>query len=183
MEEIRNPVGKFLDPIKIIAQLEIEKGCKVVDFGCGPGYFSFPFAKAVGTDGMVYSFDILPQMIETIESRAKFSGINNIVVKRTNLEKVGGTKLKDEYVDWVVLKDIIFQNQKREEIVREAYRILKKGGKALFVEWNEVDSAIGPNLKLRVSEKKLEEMIVAEKFSIEKTIEAGSFHYAFIAKK
>ncbi len=183
MKDIENSVGKFLDPIKIIAQLNVEKGCTVADFGCGPGYFTFPFAKAIGNDGLVYSFDILPQIIETVTSRAKFSGVVNVVARRVNLENIGGTKLRDNCLDWVILKDIIFQNQKKDVIIKEAYRVLKPGGKALFIEWNSNELNIGPSPKLRIPEKELKEMLAEVKFSIENSIEAGSFHFAFIAKK
>ncbi len=183
MEDIINSVGKFLDPVKIITQLGLEKGCNVADFGCGPGYFTFPFAQAVGEDGKVYSFDILPQILETVTSKAKFSGIVNIIARRANLENAGGTKLEDGSIDWVILKDILFQNQKKEEILKEAYRILKPEGRVLVIEWNSAELSIGPSSELRISESRLKEMLLAEKFSIEKSIEAGSFHYAFIAKK
>ena len=183
MEDGEKAIGQFLDPVKIIAQLEIAEGSTVADFGCGPGYFSFPFAEVVGKEGMVYSFDILPQIVETVASRAKLTGVANIVVRRVNLENVGGTKLRDDCVDLVILKDVVFQNKKREEIIREAYRILKAGGKALFIEWNETNLAIGPSVQLRISEKELKKMVLAEAFLIEKPVEAGSFHYSFIAKK
>jgi ubiquinone/menaquinone biosynthesis C-methylase UbiE len=183
MIEIINPVGKFLDPLTIIAQLEINKGAVVADFGCGPGYFTFPFAKAVGTDGLVYSFDILPQVLETVSSKAKFSGTNNVITRRANLENIDGTKLGTGSVDWVILKDILFQNKKKQAIVKEAYRILKPGGKILVIEWSLKDLTIGPDLGVRIPEEKLRELFEIENFSIEKSIEAGSFHSAFIATK
>jgi len=183
MKEIKNPVGKFLDPVAIIAQLDVAKGSLVADFGCGPGYFTFPFAKAVGSKGIVYSFDILPQVLETVSSRAKFSGINNISARRANLEKVNGTKLGNDSVDWVILKDILFQNQKKQAIIQEAYRILKAGGKILVIEWSLKDLTIGPELGVRIAEDKLREMFEIENFSIGKLIEAGGFHNAFVATK
>ena len=183
MKEIENAAGKFLDPARIIAQLEIAQGATVVDFGCGPGYFTFPFAEIVGKDGLVYSFDILPQIIEAVAGKAKLAGVVNIITRRVNLENPGGTKLQDGCSDWVVLKDIIFQNKKKQEIIKEAYRVLKPGGRALFIEWNEFNLTIGPSLELRINKKELEKMVLQEAFLIEKPIEAGNFHFAFVAKK
>ncbi len=176
-------VGKFLDPLAIIAQLGIGKGCRVADFGCGPGYFTFPLAEAVGKDGLVYSFDILPQALDTVASKAKFSGINNIITKRANLEKIEGTKLAENSVDWVILKDILFQNQEKQIIIREAARVLKPGGRIIVIEWSAKDLTIGPALGVRVDRDKLREMFTSENFAIEKEIEAGNFHNAFIAIK
>ncbi|NTV41491.1 MAG: class I SAM-dependent methyltransferase [Candidatus Moranbacteria bacterium] len=186
MTETKNLTEKFLDPASIIGQLGIEEGCVVADFGCGPGYFTFPFAEAVGRKGTVYSFDILPHILESVESKAKFSKVGNIITKRVNLEKEHGTKLVENCVDWVILKDIIFQNKEKEVIIKEAFRILKPGGRALLIEWanNENSEAtIGPDPQLRISENTLKEMFVAEKFSIESSVDAGNFHYAFVAKK
>jgi len=172
-----------LDPEKIIAQLEIAKKSVVADFGCGPGYFTFPLIEAVGKEGMVFAFDILPQVLESIAGKAKLAGIHNLVAKRANLEKPGSAKLEDNCADWVVLKDILFQNQEKQIIIKEAYRVLKTGGRMLVVEWNSREFGVGPSAELRVDEAKLKELLVAENFSIEKEIEAGDFHYALVARK
>lgn len=183
MEENQIAVGKFLDPSAIIAQLDVNLGSVAVDFGCGPGYFSIPFAKAVGEKGCVYSLDILPQALETVMGKAKNSGITNITTKRVNLEKENGTKLEANSADWVILKDVLFQNQKKEIIIAEAYRVLKNGGKAIVVEWNQKESTVGPADDLRIPQIVLEKMFNDQKFIVEKNIEAGDFHYAFVAVK
>jgi ubiquinone/menaquinone biosynthesis C-methylase UbiE len=183
MTETMTSVGKFLDPLAIIAQLGISKGDVAADFGCGPGYFTFPLVEAVGKDGLVYSFDILPQALETVASKAKFAGINNILTKRANLEKIKGTKLADNSVDWVILKDILFQNQEKQVIIGEAARVLKAGGKIVVIEWSAKDLTIGPALGVRIAIDKLREMFTSENFAIEKEIEAGAFHNAFTAVK
>jgi ubiquinone/menaquinone biosynthesis C-methylase UbiE len=183
MEENKNVIEKFLDPIAIIAELDVKSGSVAVDFGCGPGYFSLPFAKAVGDQGRVYSLDILPHVLETVIGKAKNSGITNIITKRVNLEKENGTKLEDVSADWVILKDILFQNQDKLVIIKEAYRVLKSGGKAIIVEWNQNDSAVGPVHEIRIPQVTLEKMFSDQNFIIEKNIEAGDFHYSFVAVK
>lgn len=180
---MQNPMGKFLDPVSIISQLGVEAGSVAVDFGCGPGYFSIPFAKAVGENGFVHSLDILPQSLETVIGRAKNSGITNIATKRVNLEKENGSKLQSEIADWVIMKDILFQNKEKGAIINEAHRILKKGGKVILVEWNSAKSAVGPVPELRIDQISAEKMFSAAGFIVEKSVEAGHFHYAFIAIK
>lgn len=183
MEETQNSFGKFLDPDAIIAQLNVNRGSVAIDFGCGPGYFSIPFAKTVGEDGHVYALDILPQALETVVGKAKNSGITNITTKRVNLEREKGTKLEENIADWVILKDVLFQNQKKEIIIAEAYRVLKNGGKVIVVEWNSRELTVGPAGEIRVPQSTLEKMFSDQKFIIEKNIEAGDFHYAFVAVK
>ncbi|HEX8974515.1 MAG TPA: class I SAM-dependent methyltransferase [Patescibacteria group bacterium] len=190
METMSDGIGKFLDPKAIIAQLDVEIGSYAADFGCGPGYFSLPFSKAVGFNGKVFALDVLPQALETVESKAKTSGIGNILTKRVNLEKENGSQLEAESLDWVIIKDILFQNQNKEAIAREAYRILKNQGKALVVEWDQKACelspdapTIGPECALRISEAELEKMFTDCGFKIAKKIDAGNFHCAFVAEK
>jgi len=183
MEENKNEVGKFLDPSEIIAQLDIQSNNVVADFGCGPGYFSMPFAKAVGEDGKVYALDVLPQVLETVASKAKNLGISNIITSRVNVEKEKGSKLENEYVDWVIMKDMLFQNKNKNIIIAEAYRILKPGGKVIVTEWNQNNFSIGPEKEIRIPVSELKKMFIDQKFSVEKDVAAGDFHYAFVAVK
>ena len=155
----------------------------MADFGCGPGYFSIPFAKAVGAEGVVHALDILPQSLETVLGKAKNSGIINIVATRVNLEKNGGSKLETASVDWVIMKDVLFQNQNKHIIIDEAYRVLKTGGRVLVIEWDKHESAVGPVQEIRIAQIDLEKIFSDQKFIVEKNIKAGDFHYAFIAVK
>lgn len=181
MEENKNE--KFLDPETIIPQIGIKNGDTVADFGCGPGYFSFPFAKAVGPDGKIYALDVLEHIVEMVTNKAKEAGLANIEAKRANVEKENGSKIDSSSVDFVILKDVLFQNQKKEVIVSEAKRILKEAGKILVIEWNEKSVPIGPDKELRIVQDDLKKMISQTGFEIEKDIDAGNFHYGFVAVK
>lgn len=179
-----NPEGaSFVDPAKVISQIEIKPGAIVADFGCGSGYFSFEFAKAVGPDGKVYALDILPQALEAVGSHAKLMGIHNIVTKRANLEREGGSSLGLASVDWAIMKDMLFQNEHKHIIITEMARVLKPGGHALVMEWNPKASALGPEKKLRIDPEELKTLLLASGLSVEKSFPAGGYHYAFLMKK
>lgn len=183
--EIKNsaPEAKFINPEEVITQMEIQPGSIVADFGCGTGYFTFPIAKKIAGEGKVYALDILPQKLETVESQAKILGLTNIITQRVNLEKVGGSKLEKGSIDWVILVDMLFQNNNKDEIFREVARVLKKGGKILVVEWNSLNFSIGPEQKLRIPKENMLEIIKKNGLTVIKEIQAGDFHYGFILAK
>lgn len=176
-------VSKFIDPAGVISQLGVSRGNIIADFGCGSGYFSIPLAQAVGEDGIVYSLDVLPQALETVASKAKALNLTNVKTKRVNLEREKGSGLEDESMSWVIVKDMLFQNGNKKIILKEAYRVLKPDGKVFVMEWNDKDSAVGPDKKLRVPREELENIIKENNFKIEKEVEAGDFHYAMIIVK
>lgn len=172
----------FVDPVEIIEMSEIKNGEKVADFGCGSGYFSIPAALTVGEVGEVFSFDVLPSALEALESQAKVQGIDNIIFKRVNLEKKEGTELENESIDWVIMKDILFQNKNKEAILDEAKRILKSGGNILVMEWNN-NLVIGPDEKSRIAPQDLINIISNSGFVFKKQLDAGDYHYVIIATK
>ncbi len=181
---MQTPLGlTFVDPATVTRQLSIEEGSKVADFGCGSGFFSFEFAKRIGSDGLVYALDVLPSALEAVASRAKTLGLGNIVTKRVNLERDNGSMLSPGSVDWVVLKDMLFQNERKEVIIREVARVLKQGGQAIVMEWNPKDTMVGPDAKLRIAPETLKQMAEKVGLSINQELNVGGFHYAFVVSK
>ncbi|MFC1700704.1 class I SAM-dependent methyltransferase [Patescibacteria group bacterium] len=138
---IKRGTGGFLHPDKVLEQLNIYDNIKAADFGCGRGYFSIPLAKAI-PNGTIYSFDVLEEALQAVRSKAEMEKINNIKTIRANLEVVGNSGLKDESMDLVVLANILYQSKRKEEIIREAKRVLKKQGRIILIEWMASTSLI-----------------------------------------
>lgn len=174
---------KFIDPDKIISQLDFQSGMKIADFGSGTGYFTFPLAKKVGEQGVVYALDILKEKLETVESEAKLLGLTNINIKRVNLEKKGGSGLPDDSSDWVILVNMLFQNKDKGLIIEEAKRVLKNQGKILVIEWNGYATSIGPDKSLRISQEEIEELANKSGLGVLKKIEVSDFHYGIVLVK
>lgn len=178
------PLGfSFVDPATVVGRLDVKAGDKVADFGCGSGYFSFEFAKRIGTDGVLYALDVLPSALEAVASRAKLEQLGNIVTKRVNLEKERGSGLGDKSVDWVIIKDILFQNQKKDVILNEAARVLVPGGRILIMEWKPENTQVGPEAHLRISPDTLRGLLDAAHLTVEQEIPADGFHYVFVVRK
>jgi ubiquinone/menaquinone biosynthesis C-methylase UbiE len=175
--------ARFINPVEIINQMDVSPGSVVADFGCGSGYFSIPLAETVGEEGIIHSLDILPQALEEVQSKAKSRGLTNVIIKRANLESENGSGFGNEELDWVIIKDMLFQNKNKESILKEAYRVLKPGGKAFVMEWNERNFSVGPSREVRIPSSEILEIVGKQKFVVEKKIDAGDFHYAFVIKK
>lgn len=155
----------------------------MADFGCGTGYFSIPVAEIIGENGMLYSLDILPQALESIKSQSKIKGISNIKTKRVNLELKNGSGLENGSVDWVIIKNILFQNKDKKAILDEAKRILKSDGNVLIMEWNDKETNVGPKAELRLTQEEIEKLLESSGFSVENKFKAGDFHYVLVAGK
>ena len=109
-------------PEAILEKLNIRDNAQAADFGCGNGYFSIPLAKIVN-QGKVYAIDVIKETLEAVKSKAELEGISNIETIHCNLEVLNGLKLEDNSVDFVLMRNILFQSQKKAEVIREAKRI------------------------------------------------------------
>lgn len=174
---------KFVDPETIVEKLEVAPGSIVADFGCGAGYFSIAFAKRLKETGTVYALDILKSSLESVAGEAKNLGLTNIVTSRVNLESIGGSKLGDNTINWVVMKDMLFQNKDKVTILKEATRVLAPQGKALVIEWNPQDSALGPDEELRIAKEKVVNLAQEAGLTFTNDLTVGNFHYGLIFQK
>ena len=167
----------ILDPEKLLKACDIKNEHDVADFGCGPGIFSIPIARM--TEGTVYCFDVLESALEAVKSRAQIIGLSNIVTRRVNLEKDGGSGLDSDSVNHVIMRKILLQNEDREALFREANRILSNDGKLLVVGWT--DAAVkGFGTEDRLDEDSVKQFAQTTGFSNHEALDAGKYHYAFI---
>jgi len=173
----------FLNPEQIIKRLNIGQGSVVVDFGCGAGHWSIALAKQVGESGKVYAIDIQKEALEAAKSRAETLGLDNVEVIRGDLDEVNGSSLSAGAADFVVLSNILFQADKREGMIKEAFRVLKSGGEAAIVEWDQSDTVIGPPKELRLKMEDARRMFLESGFVFIDDFPAGEHHYGLLFKK
>jgi ubiquinone/menaquinone biosynthesis C-methylase UbiE len=64
-----NRIRRWLqNPRKILAP-HIEKGTTVLDFGCGPGFFTIDLARLVGASGQVIAADLQEGMLDRLRMK------------------------------------------------------------------------------------------------------------------
>ncbi|MEK7596144.1 MAG: methyltransferase domain-containing protein [Patescibacteria group bacterium] len=173
----------FVNPENTISHLELRPGMTAADFGCGAGFYTIPLAKAVRSNGKVYAFDIRKEMLEIIRSKTRLENLLNIEAVWADLEISGSTKLRDETTDAVIVSNILFQIDNKQALVKEAVRVLKKGGRLLIVEWGEGAGVGGPLPAQRVRQEEAKRLFEEEKLIFAKEFNAGDHHYGLLFKK
>jgi len=174
----------LIDPQIIIEKAGIADRMHVADLGCGgTGHFVFPVAKAVGKNGIIYAVDILKNNLVNIERRASQENLAQIRTVWSNLEIFKATKIETSSLDVALLINVLYQSDKRAEIIREAVRLTKKNGKILIVDWNSIATPFGPSIEERLNKENLKK--VGERLSLELLDEfsAGEYHFGMVFLK
>lgn len=173
----------FMDPVKIISSLGIDRDNMVADFGSGAGYFAIPMAKAVLPRGKVYAIDILPSALDVLGKKAQFENVSNIILMQADLEKEHSTTIADSSVDIALTANILFQMKNRANLFREAKRILKPNGKLVVIEWAPGKSIIGPADAERIDPDQVKVAAMIGGLKEIKQWLPDAYHYGFIFVK
>lgn len=173
----------FAHPEKNVEQFNIEPGMSIADFGAGVGFYSIALAKAVGPSGRVYAIDIQKDLLSKLQNDAEKENLHNIKLIWSDLDLPKSSTLDDNDIDRVVIANVLFQLEDKDIILEEARRILKPGGKMLFIEWRDSFGGMGPRQEDVVREDVAKTLIESHGFKFERDINTGDHHYGFVVKK
>ena len=114
----------FSPPGRLLAEVQITEGCRVLDYGCGPGSSVFGAAREVGETGKVYALDIHPMAIENIKAIASRRRLTSVQAIQSDCE----TGLADRSVDIILLFDTFHHLDNSEAVLYELHRVLRPDG-------------------------------------------------------
>lgn len=173
----------FSQPEKNIKQVNIDPGMTVVDLGSGAGAYSISAAHLVGPAGRVYSVDVQKDLLEKLKTDALNQKLSNIEVVWGDLDEVNGTGLVSDSADRIIIANVLFQSEDKDNFIKEAKRILKPTGKLLFIDWTDSFGGLGPKPNDVIKPDVAHTLFESEGFVFEKEIQVGDHHYGFIFKQ
>jgi len=115
----------FRDPYKVLNTVGLEPGQKVLEVGCGPGFFTIPAAKIVGESGSIYALDVNPLAVERVQQKIEKEGVTNV---KTILADAAQTGLPDQSFDLAFVFGFARPIGNPEDIWTELHRLLKPEG-------------------------------------------------------
>jgi len=157
---------------------------KVAEFGSGSGMFSLAAAAKIGRDGKVYALDVQKETLEALRMKARMEGVFNIETVWADLEKIGSSKIPDNELDMTLLTNMLFQSEKKPEILKEAYRITKPGGSTVIIDWFPEKAIYGKQMGWPVSPADMQKIATAAGFTFLNELMTGSaHHYGLLFRK
>ena len=153
---------------------------KVGDFGTGSGHYARAAAAVVGHEGKVYAIDVQEDVLKHLKLNTHAHHQSTIDAVWGDIEKPGGTHLRDASLDAVLLANTFFQTENRFGLLKEMRRVLKSGGKLMVVDWAGSYGGIGPASEKVVSEHAAEDFFISGGFHKVKSFRAGPHHYGII---
>jgi len=125
---LNNALLRRLRPAeRVLDALDVKPDDIVVDFGCGPGFYTIPFAKRAKK---VIGIDLQAGMLDRAVNYARKSGVN-VEFYRSDGRSM---PLPDSTIDLAFMRLVYHELEDKGAVLRELSRILKPDGRLAIME-------------------------------------------------
>lgn len=104
----------------------LKEGEVVLDLGSGGGFDCFLAARKAGETGRVIGIDMTPEMVSKARENAKKGNYQNVEFRLGEIEHL---PVADNSADVIISNCVINLSPDKSQVFREAYRVLKNGGR------------------------------------------------------
>jgi len=108
------------------ALASLHPGETVLDLGSGGGIDVLLSARRVGPTGKAYGLDMTDDMLALARENQRKAGLSNVEFLNGEIEHI---PLPDNSVDVVISNCVINLSADKDQVLREAFRVLKPGGR------------------------------------------------------
>lgn len=170
------------EPRETLRSMGVEPGDRLVDAGCGNGYFTLPASELAD---VVYAVDLDVDLLAELRERAG-EGVEAIEGDVTRLDE-----LLPEGMDVVLMANTLHGAPEKEEFARAAHRSLLEGGRLIVLNWRDLpkdETTVlgeprGPPPELRMSVEETREAVEPMGFSASEVVDVEPYHYAVVFRK
>jgi arsenite methyltransferase len=130
------------------ALAQLHPGETVLDLGSGGGIDVLLSARRVGPTGKAYGLDMTDDMLALARENQRKAGVENVEFLKGEIEQI---PLPDNNVDVIISNCVINLSGDKDQVLREAFRVLKPGGRFAVsdvVVRGEVPADIRRNIEL-----------------------------------
>ena len=125
-----NPILPLVrNPHKLLKAAGLKEGRKVLEVGCGPGFFTIPAGEIVGNEGHVYAVDIHPRAVERVEEKIEKAALKNVTPMYVNASSTG---LPGRSIDLAFVFGLRYIAGGLDNLLIEMRRILRPEGMLSF---------------------------------------------------
>lgn len=124
------------NPYRMLESLGLKRGQKVLEVGCGPGFFTLPAVEIVGKEGYIYALDVNPFAVKCVSKKITKEGIAHAKALHANAADTG---LPDHHIDLAFFIGVPHVAGGMQPVLRELNRVLKPSGRISFHlgRWSE----------------------------------------------
>jgi len=114
---------------ELLKLASIRPGARILDLGSGTGGLTFRALQSLGEKGSIVGVDMLPGWLSIARQKAESKGLSNLEFRVMNIEYL---EFPDGSFDNVISNFVLCCSFHYDKVVKEAYRVLKQGGRFAY---------------------------------------------------
>ncbi|KAB2954259.1 methyltransferase domain-containing protein [Heliorestis acidaminivorans] len=155
---------EVLPSTSTLEKLGLTTNDTMADIGCGIGYFTIPAGQLVKQkNNKVYGLDILQEMLDEVEQKAKEVELANLITIKTEEYDL---KLPNQSVTFALMVNVLHEVQDKNRMLQEVSRILQSAGKIAIIEFEAKEMEVGPPVHHRISKAETKDLLQKAGFDI-----------------
>ena len=170
---------EYLNPDLIWEKAALKDPSILIDIGAGTGFFALLFSEKM-KKGKVYACDISDEMLLWLEDNLPSESKGRVIPVRMEESSVS---LSEDMADLVYMINLHHELEQPQKILREALRLLRRGGKLLIIDWKKEQTPEGPPLEIGVTEEAIESQMRRSGFSNINAYPILPYHHFLIGGK
>jgi len=170
---------EYLNPDLIWEKAALKDPSILIDIGAGTGFFALLFSKKM-KKGKVYACDISDEMLLWLEDNLPSESKGRVIPVRMEESSV---PLSEDMADLVYMINLHHELEQPQKILREALRLLRRGGKLLIIDWKKEQTPEGPPLEIRVTEEAIESQMLKAGFRDIVKYAVLPYHHFLVGEK
>jgi len=149
LERMEDPGrGRWQKPDRVVRALGLRRGATVCEVGAGSGYFTRRLARAVGPRGRVFAVEPDPRILPILRDRLVRARLSN-VTPVLGLDR--DPLVPDRSCDRILLVDAFHHLPDGLAYLRLLRRKLSRGGCIANIDFEKVETPIGPPVEHRIA--------------------------------
>ena len=128
----KHAASKRAKPSRILACLALKPGAVAADLGAGGGYYSYAFARAVGTKGKVIAVDTSTDRLAYVQQQAQKERLHNITTYQTKANQIELPRIK---FDLIFTRNMFHHLDDPNRYFKGITQFLKSKGRVAVIDY------------------------------------------------
>jgi ubiquinone/menaquinone biosynthesis C-methylase UbiE len=170
---------------KLLGEIGPLEGLCVAEFGPDRnGHLIFPLARVVGGAGHVFAVDLLPAVLQMIDSKRAHEAYVNVSCVRGDFERFEGVAIPNAKLDAIMVVNNLWCLKSIPGLLREAKRLLKRDGRLVLIDWQkEAEHPVAPPMECRMSPAQVEKVFAEEGFAKDHDLTVNQVHWGMVFRQ
>jgi protein-L-isoaspartate O-methyltransferase len=173
------------DPKRVLEDIGVGAGMRVVDLCSGDGYFTAPMGRLVA-NGTVFALELCADMMAAARTEVEKAGVYNVTFIQDDAMKLA--ELIPEPVDLVLIANTFHGAPDHTGLARAVRTTLRDDGAFVVINWwprpREETTVLGkprgPRSELRFSPEQVAAWVAPAGFRLREVKEVGPYHYGAV---